>query len=287
MIERSIAFGPGNGLVGTICLPEAGAARPAVGQVLFNAGVVHRVGPHRINVRLARALARRGIPSIRFDLSGQGDSARPRGDLPFEGQAVEDLRASMDALTAASGAQRHAIFGFCSGGCHGYATAQADERVAGLVLYDTYIYPTPRSRLNRALTPIREKGVVTFTLGVLRRLLAARWLLGRDPKGAFDRQGNVGYFRLPTKAEFARTVRALHDRGTRVALMYSCGFPAYNYAGQFRDAFRGTGIDGIVSCDYFQDMGHSATVTAAQARFIERLVEFAAGLEPPKGRAPQ
>jgi hypothetical protein len=87
----------------------------------------------------------------------------------------------------------------------------------------------------------------------------------------------VGYFRVPTKAEFARTVRALRDRGTRVALMYSCGFPAYNYAGQFHDAFRGTGIDGIVSCDYFPDMGHSATLTVAQARFIERLVEFAAG----------
>jgi hypothetical protein len=128
------------------------------------------------------------------------------------------------------------------------------------------------------LIPIREKGVVTFALGVLRRRIAARRLPGGAPKGAFDRHGDVGFFRVPTKAEFARTVRALHDRGTRVALMYSCGFPAYNYAGQFRDAFRGTGIDGIVSCDYFPDMGHSATVTAAQARFIERLVEFAAGL---------
>lgn len=284
MIERSIAFGPGGGLIGTICLPEAGAPPGAVGQVLFNAGVVHRVGPHRINVRLARMLARRGIPSIRFDLAGQGDSARARGDLPFERQAVADLRAAMDTLAAACGASRFALFGFCSGGCHGYETAQVDARVAGLVLYDTYIYPTARSRLNAVLAPIRSRGLAPVALGWLRRQPAAwaararRWLGREAPR--LPPQGDVGYFRVPSKAEFARTVRALQERGARVAVMYSSGFPAYNYAGQFRDAFRGTGIEDTVSCEYFPDMGHTATLLAVQARFMERLARFALELDP-------
>ena len=51
MIERSIAFGADGGLIGTLCLPSIpGANGSGVGQILFNAGVVHRIGPHRINV---------------------------------------------------------------------------------------------------------------------------------------------------------------------------------------------------------------------------------------------
>ena len=93
MIERTITFGADSGLIGTLCLPSTpGADGSGVGQILFNAGVVHRIGPHRINVKLARSLAASGIASIRFDLSGLGDSARASGNLAFEEQAVIDIR---------------------------------------------------------------------------------------------------------------------------------------------------------------------------------------------------
>ena len=56
MKEHSLAFGPNSGLIGTICLPDS-PQKCGVGVVLFNSGVVHRIGPHRFNVRLARKLA--------------------------------------------------------------------------------------------------------------------------------------------------------------------------------------------------------------------------------------
>ena len=134
MKEQSFAFGDEGGLVGTVCLPSIEqASRAHIGLVLFNAGVVHRIGPHRLNVRLARRLAARGIPSIRFDLSGQGDSARSHVTRSFEEQAVEDLRAAMGLLCSVAKVPQFALFGFCSGGVNSYAAAKVDERVAGWI----------------------------------------------------------------------------------------------------------------------------------------------------------
>ena len=60
MTEHTLAFGLNKALIGTICLPST-AQSSGIGVIFFNAGVVHRIGPHRIHVRLARALAAKGI----------------------------------------------------------------------------------------------------------------------------------------------------------------------------------------------------------------------------------
>lgn len=44
--------------------------------VLINSGSVHHVGPNRTYTEFCRAAARRGVPSVRFDLFNLGDSAR-------------------------------------------------------------------------------------------------------------------------------------------------------------------------------------------------------------------
>jgi hypothetical protein len=41
---------------------------------MSNAGMLHRVGPYRLHVRLARDLARMGFSSLRVDLADTGDS---------------------------------------------------------------------------------------------------------------------------------------------------------------------------------------------------------------------
>ena len=280
MIERSFAFGEGAGLVGTVCLPDASAAQAGgVGQVLFNAGMVHRVGPHRINVRLARALAARGIPSIRFDLAGQGDSARAPGPRSSEEQAVVDLSSAMDALAGAASVARFALFGFCSGGVHSYAAAQADPRIAGILLYDTYFYPTTWSRLNRYLLPIRETGLVSSLRRWMRRQVAKLpqpWRAG-DASALAQAQG---LFPTPTKHAFARTVRALHERGTQVGVIYSGSFrELYNYGGQFRDAFAAHGIAELVSVDFLPATTHSDPRPEALVALLQRVENWTARLD--------
>lgn len=277
MTETSLAFGAGGGLVGTLCLPDPGTAAADVGLVLFNAGVVHRVGPHRINVRLARRLARRGIPSIRFDLAGQGDSARPGGALPFESQAVADLRSAMDTLAERSGARRFALFGFCSGGVHSYAAAQVDDRIAGIILYDAYQYPTFKSRLNRFLRPLREDGLAAVA-GRLAGRAVQRWRIWRGLEKEPPPPAWVGMFRKPPKEEFARVVRTLHERGTRVGVMTS-GSLWSAYAGQFNDAFASLGVGRLVTEDFMPALEHNATRLAEQAEFMKRIEQWTLDLD--------
>jgi alpha/beta superfamily hydrolase len=66
-------FGPGDALVGMLTAP-AQQAPAGVACLMFNMGANHRVGPRRINVKLAHMLAARGVGSLRFDLGGIGDS---------------------------------------------------------------------------------------------------------------------------------------------------------------------------------------------------------------------
>lgn len=282
MNERSLAFGPDAVLVGTLCLPESGAPA-ATGMLLFNAGVVHRVGPHRINVRLARRLAAAGIPSLRFDLAGQGDSERAAGGLPFEEQAVHDIRCAIDCLQREAGVEAATLFGFCSGGVHSYEAAPRDDRIAGILLYDTFHWRTARSRVNRYLAPMRRRGVMRTLAGFAGRLprTLARGIAGEAPPG----DPTAGQFSTPTPAEFAARVRSLHARGTKVAMAFSGSFVDYNYAGQLHDALRGQGVEGMVESTYLPGLNHSCTVIAEQGDFVDRIVEWARRVEA-AGRLP-
>ena len=72
-VERRLLLGPVPRFAGVLCEPPGPrAGAPIV--VLLNAGSVHHVGPGRLYTRLARELAREGVPSLRVDLSMLGDS---------------------------------------------------------------------------------------------------------------------------------------------------------------------------------------------------------------------
>jgi len=109
MNEQVIRFEPSQTLVGIVTQPAPALANPDLpAVVLLNAGLLHRVGPNRIYVQLARKLAGFGFTVLRFDFSGMGDS-RPREDhLPYVQSAPAEAKDAMDWLTAHCGQK---IFG--------------------------------------------------------------------------------------------------------------------------------------------------------------------------------
>jgi len=283
MSEQSIGFGAGDGLIGTVTLPEAPTAVADIGFVLFNAGVIHRVGPHRINVRLARQLAARGIPSIRFDLMGHGDSARITGQHSFEAQAVIDVRAAMDALGWAAHVDRFAIFGLCSGAYHGYETALVDERVVGLLMFDAYRYPTYKTHLYHYLKGLRQKHLLRRVIGFLRRGVASVGRQARAPGGgspaepAAPELGRINF--IPTKAEFAAGLKVLLGRGVKIAMIYSGGeIRNYNYPNQFRDTFAPLGIGDRIPAVFLPDIDHQASTLTDQAELMRLILAWSGDL---------
>ena len=232
MKEATITFGAGNGLVGTLSLPSAQpGASPRAGVLLFNAGIVHRVGPHRINVTIARELAAQGIPALRFDLAGHGDSARPSGAYSFEAQAVIDLRSAMDALAAAAKVERFVIFGYCSGAYHAYAAALEDERIAGLLMYDAYRYPTLKTHINYYLDRLRAPGLGARLTGALRNALAPSARSEESEPPQAPELGRINFY--PAKEDVGAGLRRLVDRGLCIRMIYSGGdLRHYNYQNQ-------------------------------------------------------
>ncbi|MEQ9321172.1 MAG: hypothetical protein RIF41_18560, partial [Polyangiaceae bacterium] len=91
MKEHALRFGEGGGLLGLVTVPEE-QRDGSPGVLILNAGLLHRVGPCRMGVDLARRSARLGAPTLRFDSSGLGDSAPTHDDLPYEERAVRDIQ---------------------------------------------------------------------------------------------------------------------------------------------------------------------------------------------------
>ena len=275
MTEHILSFGPANRLVGTLTQPTGEARATAI--LLLNAGVIPRMGAHRINVKLARELASQGFTVLRMDLSGLGDSLPSDATLTFEQQAVSDLKAAMDHLQRLTPVQQFALAGICSGAHHGMAAAIADERLKALWLMDTHAYPTRKTLWVRA----RRQLQLDFTGTVARwAMKAVQMLTSRLHRGDARQHEQAELadtaYPTPTKAEFAQRIQALIDRQVRLQMVYSGDvFWRYNHSSQWRDAFRDHGAVATVPCDLVPDMDHTATTLHAQRRLIGSVTRFA------------
>jgi len=134
MTEEAVVFGKSAALMGVLTYPPKHCADDDLpGVLLLNSGIVHRVGPNRLYVTIARSLAEMGHVVLRFDFSGIGDSG-PRADsLPFVEGAIGETQEAMDLLRATKGAGRFVLAGICSGALIALRTAARDPRVSGVI----------------------------------------------------------------------------------------------------------------------------------------------------------
>ncbi len=133
--EQALIFeSGGHRLLGV--LHEAGGDG-ALGVLVIVGGPQYRVGSHRQFVHLARNLARHGVPVLRFDYSGMGDS---EGAAATFEHVQEDVAAAVDALLAgAPQVRRVVLWGLCDGASAALMYAPSDRRVAGIVLLNPWV----------------------------------------------------------------------------------------------------------------------------------------------------
>lgn len=141
--EEAFMFGKSGRLFGLLSEPAGrGSARTRDAVVFLNVGSNHRVGSNRMYVKMARTLAARGLTSLRFDISGIGDSVADAAseNRLYAPEAVSDVQAAMTELTELRSCERFYLVGLCSGAYLAYKSAVADPRVVGQVLINTQTF---------------------------------------------------------------------------------------------------------------------------------------------------
>ncbi|MBN1559665.1 hydrolase 1, exosortase A system-associated [candidate division KSB1 bacterium] len=137
-MERTINFSVEHKkLYGVVHLPDNDD--PVTQFVLMIIGGAQtRIGSHRNYVQLARFLCSHGLPVMRFDYEGQGDS---EGDFVGFEYAGPSIRAAIDALYSRYSALRHLIvWALCDGATASILYAPQDgERISSMVLANPFL----------------------------------------------------------------------------------------------------------------------------------------------------
>jgi pimeloyl-ACP methyl ester carboxylesterase len=124
---------PWGGLFGILSEPLA-VSPAGICVVLLSAGAIHRIGPNRMWVEVARRWAGKGVPVLRLDFAAlgdaDGDSAISRDPAArYAPETIDQIRATLDALEARGVASRFILSGLCSGAYWSFRGALEDERV--------------------------------------------------------------------------------------------------------------------------------------------------------------
>jgi exosortase A-associated hydrolase 1 len=167
-IEEVITFDSAQArLLGIVSRPAPGRASDTAVLIVVG-GPQYRVGSHRQFVSLARALATAGYPTLRFDLTGMGDS--PGDPVAFDA-CGSDVRSAIDALLrACPDTSRVVVWGLCDGASAALMFAGDDPRVAGMIAAN----PWARSEASLATTRLKHY----YTARLLQREFWAKLLGG-------------------------------------------------------------------------------------------------------------
>jgi exosortase A-associated hydrolase 1 len=133
--ERALSFRCDDSwLYGIASVPEQLSSR---GVLIVVGGPQYRAGSHRQFTLLARELAAHGVPVMRFDYRGMGDSD---GDIRSFEDIGDDIRHAVDRFHAEVPAiSEIVIWGLCDAASAALFYAHRDPRVSGLVLLNPWI----------------------------------------------------------------------------------------------------------------------------------------------------
>lgn len=274
--EQALLLGHRKSLVGIISQGvgcPTPTDRPMI--VILNAGIIHRVGPSRMNVLLARALAESGYSSLRFDLSGLGDSDARSDDLNPLDSSLADIREVLDWLESNRGARRIILVGLCSGANHSLLYGGSDSRVVGLVLLDPAIPKTLGYYL-------RHYGPRLFQPGILLNLMRGRHPFWRSlqkravggPAEPIQPQGPD--LQSPEVRSFLeRAYRSCVDHSVHFLLVLTKGLEGqHNYREQVLDAFPNVQFGNRLRLEYLKDSEHTFTSEVDRARLFRLIVKW-------------
>jgi dienelactone hydrolase len=269
--------------------------------VLANSGRDYHIGWGRAAVEQARALAERGIASLRIDAGGIGDSAASVGapaEVLYSEEQTADLRHAIDYVEKLD-AGPIALVGRCSGAYAAFLAAVQDVRVRNVVAINIMRFVwDPRETVAEALLSahrtIGGSVAMLFSKRSLRRLLSGN-LRVKAPVVFFSkrlvRTVSLIVSHIPSRAgqklysEGHRRFQILESRGVRLAMLFSEGDHSL---GEFRTYMgrRGARLRRYPKASFsiIPDADHDFTHSAARARLTNALCDVLVAPSSPPSR---
>ena len=218
MKESVVKFGPKQTLVGVLSEPEAGhEIQGSPIAVILNAGIIHRVGPFRLHVQLARRLVSQGFRVFRLDMSGLGDSQIRVGKLSADERAKRDVEDAFDALSTRLGVDRFVLIGLCAGAYNSHRVSVADERVVGAVFMDGIVFRTLGFYLRDMLRFLRPR----FYRNAIKRRLLRSGFTSESQAEAKELAASEFFGENLDREKTKREIDLLLERNVRMLFLYT------------------------------------------------------------------
>ncbi|EMI17022.1 non-ribosomal peptide synthetase [Rhodopirellula maiorica SM1] len=264
--KNAIVFGNYDHLLG-VWQPSTTTRHSDTAVILVTPGMLHHVGPFRLYVDVANDLARRGIASLRFDISGIGESFGVGAGGRSIDRAADEISQAIDWISANTQLQKIVLFGLCSGADDSLHAAVRDDRVSAVVPMDGCGYRT------RAYYWHRFRGHHFH-----RILRPKKWwevlqrLLNQDNTAPPSLQPGDDIREFPSRETAVAELSELADRKTRLHFVYTGGVGMYySYAQQFHDMFPELrGRDEVSTC-FHPAMDHVAYLCEDRARLVDHI----------------
>lgn len=274
MIEQVCNFGPNNGLFGILTTPDADVkVNGAPIALILNAGIVHRIGPFRIHVDIARQLAHRGFSTLRLDLSGLGDSAPRTGKLEVEDRAELDVSDAMDFLIEKEGINEFVLLGLCSGAYNAHQVAVKDDRIVGAVFMDGIVFRTLgfffRHHLTRFLKP-------RFWRNAIKRRLINRDHAQTDDAGSSLAESEFFGGDL-SQDKVIDDLNNLTHRGVQMLFLYTDGYDDICSRSQFKEMYGLQPDNGQLQVEYYPKSEHTFRLIENRKTACDRVVNWFVG----------
>jgi pimeloyl-ACP methyl ester carboxylesterase len=261
--DVAIQLGDQRGPSAILSLPDR--ARSDLAIIILNAGLVHRVGPFRQTVLMARRLASMGFLTMRVDLSGLGYSPARIADTDH--QAVSsDVADAIRYFEEKHDISRFVLCGLCSGALDSHNIAVAFPNVVGAVLLDSFAYPTWKSRL-------RHYSIRILNSGVWRDWARRRLYRLSSGRGTPEVGLSIWQARNPSLEKYRMELSQLMARRVKLLFVYAGISGVYNYERQIFDCVPAA-HDALIEVRIISQADHTFTLEQDRNELLDCVSEW-------------
>jgi pimeloyl-ACP methyl ester carboxylesterase len=277
LTEEPLQFGEGGRLFGILTLPSMTPrnAQELPVFVFLSAGLLHRVGPFRLHVRLARELAQMGFSSLRVDLAGTGDSPLRPG-LTNQQSVAADFAEILAVLESRLGRLPLVLAGLCSGADNAIRLTLKEPRVVGMVLLDPICFPDDGFRARAVVLSVGNYTKPVRYIAWLKRRFKAL-THSRGKKQEDDNSVDPLTLRdLLTGEQLRTAIEAIRQRDGRVLSIFtSYALRYYNQTGQLGRVLSVNGYQQFCTELFWLQADHTYKLELHRRRLMEKIKTWA------------